>query len=358
MTKTAAVILGCVVLGVVVLMIASFRSKSDFQPQLANDTTATELPLSKRITTQSDFEHSEFCRQYRCKEKEHRPFGVGGQEHIYETSLTAVGLDLQTNTNPNRVVTGFGLMFYGRERLSDEDFNAINTLARSVDETAKHDKTTLFIRHNVEDTVCPDCQVDQSAKSTRDGNFRIWAGKSGQEQIVIFKVISSDEEAKYSQLVTMSDAALLDGADSLLAGTFSQISVEREGEAALYVSEFYRRHPSSSNKHAQQIGKRVAAVRHARDQAAMDAQIDRKSTRNEADDMCRVTLKEHLKAPSSADFQSFVDDYIEYMGNGKFRIRTKADAVNSFGAKLRSTFYCEVQCNTEENCTVTKIDEM
>jgi hypothetical protein len=46
------------------------------------------------------------------------------------------------------------------------------------------------------------------------------------------------------------------------------------------------------------------------------------------------------------------------MGGGKFHIRTKADALNSFGAKLRSTFDCELQCETEKNCTVIKMKEM
>jgi hypothetical protein len=66
----------------------------------------------------------------------------------------------------------------------------------------------------------------------------------------------------------------------------------------------------------------------------------------------------YFKAPSSADFQSYADDDVEYMGKGMFHVETKVDAVNSFGAKLRSTFDCEVQCDTEKNCTVTDLKEM
>ncbi len=206
---------------------------------------------SKEIKSQADFEQSEFCRQYRCKEGDHGVLQDGAVNHIYRTSLNHVGVELQTKAISDPVVTGFDLMFYEREQLSDEDFQIINALVRSEDQTANHDKTIAFIRGNIERAVCSTCQVDQSAKSTRDGNFRIWAGKSGSEQIVSFKPVSSDQDAKYSGLEKLSDEDLLNRADSLLAGaTTSQISQEHEGEAALYLSEFNRRHPNGDNKHA------------------------------------------------------------------------------------------------------------
>ncbi len=74
--------------------------------------------------------------------------------------------------------------------------------------------------------------------------------------------------------------------------------------------------------------------------------------------MCRVAVKNNLKAPSSADFQRYADDYIEYIGKGKFHVQTKADAVNSYGAKLRSTFECEVQCSSPSECIVTGLKEI
>jgi len=168
----------------------------------------------------------------------------------------------------------------------------------------------------------------------------------------------------------MSDADLLNHADSLLAGaTINRVSEEHQGEAALCLSEFNRRHPNSNNGHAKKIGEQIASLRRARDQvyedaakarreAELDAKIDRESTGREAKVMCRVSVQQNLKAPSSADFQSYADDDVVYMGKGVFRVKTKVDAVNSFGAKLRSTFDCEVQCDIEKNCTVTDLKEM
>jgi hypothetical protein len=168
----------------------------------------------------------------------------------------------------------------------------------------------------------------------------------------------------------MRDADLLNHADSLLAGaTLDEVSEEHEAEAALYLSEFNRRHPNSNNVHAKEIGERMVSLRRKRDQvyldaakaqreAELDAKIDRQSAGREAKIMCHVSVKENLKAPSSADFQSYADDDVEYTGNGMFHVQTKVDAVNSFGAKLRSKFGCEVQCDVEKNCTVTEIKQM
>ena len=170
---------------------------------------SAEPPVSKGITTQSDFEHSKFCRQYHCKETDSHPVRNGDVNHNYGTSLTQVGVDLQTKSNSNPTVTGLGLSFYGRDRLSDEDFNVIDALVQSTNQTAKHEKTASFIRDNVEKAVCDECQVDQSAKSTRDGDFRIWAAKSGDDQVLSFKSVRADKEILYSRLANMSDAELL-----------------------------------------------------------------------------------------------------------------------------------------------------
>ncbi len=92
---------------------------------------------SKGIKTELDFEQSKFCRQYRCEESSHYTLQNGEVNHVYHTSLNQVGVELQTNARPNLAVTGLGLMFYERGRLSDEDFNVIDTLVRSGDSTVK-----------------------------------------------------------------------------------------------------------------------------------------------------------------------------------------------------------------------------
>lgn len=151
----------------------------------------TDLQLPTTINTQSDFDHSEFCRRYRCKERDHRPLQNGEANHIYETSINHLSVNIALNKSRDPNVTAFVLVFHGLTRLSNIEYDAINTLTRSSDQTAKHDNTILFIRANIERAACLSCQDGQAMISTMDGDFRIWAGKSGPEQVIIFERVGS-----------------------------------------------------------------------------------------------------------------------------------------------------------------------
>lgn len=50
------------------------------------------------------------------------------------------------------------------------------------------------------------------------------------------------------------------------------------------------------------------------------------------------TVKEHLKAPSTADFPADYEKYITDNGDGTYKIKAYVDSENSFGAKIRSNF--------------------
>jgi hypothetical protein len=91
--------------------------------------------------------------------------------------------------------------------------------------------------------------------------------------------------------------------------------------------------------------------------ATESAAVSEQDLRDGALVMCRIGVKHRLKAPDSADFQSYNDDVVAPEGHGKFVIQTKADALNSFGAKLRATFLCEVKCVDKWNCTIIHIVE-
>lgn len=151
----------------------------------------TDLQLPKTINTQADFDHSEFCRRYRCKERDRRLLQNGEVNHIYETSVNHLSVQITLSKIGDPNVTAFVLVFHGRTRLSSKEFDVINTLTRSSDQTAKHENTILFIRANIERAVCFGCQDDQEVISTMDGDFRILAGKSGPEQVIIFKRVGS-----------------------------------------------------------------------------------------------------------------------------------------------------------------------
>jgi len=196
----------------------------------------------------------------------------------------------------------------------------------------------------------PTDPTNDEAALSRDGDdHRVFASADDHWRI--------SDQVNRALLENVSDAELLKRADTLLAeSTVSRIS---EDGAAMYLNEYDHRYPNNENAHAKKTAERLVAVRQTRELAEKDAALmDTKSTRIKAQVMCRFTVKENLKAPSSADFQSYRDDYIQYMGKGKFEVRTRADAVNSFGAKLRSTFTCEVQCSSPGECIVSKLDEM
>ena len=91
----------------------------------------------------------------------------------------------------------------------------------------------------------------------------------------------------------------------------------------------------------------------SRDDPKMEAARRADGLKDEAQTACRLTIKHNLKAPDSADFQWFD---VRRVDQKKFYVATQVDAINSFGAKLRSKFGCAVDCTGDE-CTVTSIVE-
>jgi hypothetical protein len=57
--------------------------------------------------------------------------------------------------------------------------------------------------------------------------------------------------------------------------------------------------------------------------------------------MCEDFIKLQLKAPSTADFQFYEKELVSVTGNN-YSMDIYVDAENSFGAKLRTNFYCKV----------------
>ena len=73
-----------------------------------------------------------------------------------------------------------------REQLSQEDFNVITALLRSIGQSMNHDKTASFIKENIENEIsCRTCRLDESANFVTDGDFHIWAGKVGVDQTIV-----------------------------------------------------------------------------------------------------------------------------------------------------------------------------
>ena len=154
---------------------------------LARAKTANS-PISRVLNTQSDFEHSEFCQSYHCKEDKHWPVRNGDVNHSYDTTVNDLMVEIEDNSTRNPKVTGFGMIFLGRDQLSPEDFNTIAILVRGIDQSANHDKTISFIKGNIENEIsCRTCQLNESTNFVTDGDFRVWAGKVGSDQTISSK---------------------------------------------------------------------------------------------------------------------------------------------------------------------------
>jgi hypothetical protein len=137
-----------------------------------------------------------------------------------------------------------------------------------------------------------------------------------------------------------------------------QPSTKAEDEAAMYMRQYEKRHPDPDrNASYRKLHKDLLAATIMRNLAQRLAALDASPPSIEAHAVCLVVVKDGLKAPSTADFQNSNEDYIQYLGRGKFHVQTAVDAQNSFGAKLRKTFDCKVQCYASENCEVTSLKE-
>jgi hypothetical protein len=75
-----------------------------------------------------------------------------------------------------------------------------------------------------------------------------------------------------------------------------------------------------------------------------------------AEMLCKRAIELSLKAPSTADWGNKAAG--RWDGHpGFFLVDYTVDAQNSFGAKLRSTFECQIRCLTKDACEVKKLYE-
>ena len=70
---------------------------------------------------------------------------------------------------------------------------------------------------------------------------------------------------------------------------------------------------------------------------------------NDAIFMSRVFIEKRLKAPSTADFASYSNSSVTRTSTGTFLVSSYVDAQNSFGAKIRTHYTCELQYVGNEN---------
>jgi len=77
--------------------------------------------------------------------------------------------------------------------------------------------------------------------------------------------------------------------------------------------------------------------------------------------MAQQFVKDKLKSPGTADFGGVFSDYqkpddvVTDLSGGKFRVRAWVDAQNSFGAKLRNRFVCELEYMGNDRWRLTSL---
>lgn len=64
--------------------------------------------------------------------------------------------------------------------------------------------------------------------------------------------------------------------------------------------------------------------------------------------MCEQFVEDRLVAPTTAEFGSYSDSNVDYLGNNEYLVLNHVDAQNSFGAMLRNTYFCKVRDNRDD----------
>ena len=90
---------------------------------------------------------------------------------------------------------------------------------------------------------------------------------------------------------------------------------------------------------------------------APEAHWDSTNGKIEAFVMSQSFMKKRLKAPSSASFPWYSDSEVSvaHRGGGIFLVKSYVDAQNSFGAKLRTRYLCELKDNGHDSWSLISL---
>jgi hypothetical protein len=187
-------IIGGIVL-LIIIMISGGEEKSvseTSQPQVSQEQQSQNNLLQsppEKIETLTDFENSQFCRDFKCNEEDSWQLNSGGVNHSYAKILLSGDkynyITVEVTTK-NKQVTGFGLMYFDRElsRLSPGDLEIAYKLLTSIDSTRNIDSVKNYIIQNVEKEIF---QIKQNSPILW-GTFNVYAGKIGQQTVSIERV--------------------------------------------------------------------------------------------------------------------------------------------------------------------------
>jgi hypothetical protein len=72
--------------------------------------------------------------------------------------------------------------------------------------------------------------------------------------------------------------------------------------------------------------------------------------------LCQNAVMKTLKAPSTADFPWPGEETIVDHGAWRYTVQSYVDAQNSFGAKIRTPFRCEILCSDIGQCSLGSLE--
>lgn len=82
-----------------------------------------------------------------------------------------------------------------------------------------------------------------------------------------------------------------------------------------------------------------------------------KGTKGGAYVAAKQFIKQKLKAPSTAEFESVTQSKITDLGNGVYYVHIKVDVQNDYGVMLQKTFSVEVECTGKDQWMCNEIQE-
>jgi hypothetical protein len=72
--------------------------------------------------------------------------------------------------------------------------------------------------------------------------------------------------------------------------------------------------------------------------------------------MCKEFVRDRLKAPRTAKFQSVTQADFDYKGGQTWRVSSWVDAENSFGAMIRTDFVCEIRYEGDDEWRLVDLE--
>jgi len=147
-------------------------------PVPADTPSFVEAP--RVIQSLAEFEESPFCHTYHCRFDDSWSLQKDGTNNTYDIDVSPeVGVEATTLKGKP---TNFGLIFFGRQKLSSEDLQLVFSFLSSIYPGIEVDTSIKsFIKEEAEVDVFQICQ----AESIPFGSMQIWAGKVIEQTVSI-----------------------------------------------------------------------------------------------------------------------------------------------------------------------------